>query len=105
MMKISNHTSVKILSQSHCTFVQGVPELHPDPELDKMRNLGQQLNDGVLQSGSKKLARELVGHPQLLQTLGGGRGLDDVDHHVRCDGVGLQVQGSDGFIGLELFCL
>ena len=32
-------------------------------------------------------------------------GLDDVDHHVRCDGVGLQVQGSDGFIGLESFGL
>ena len=70
-----------------------------------MRNLGQQFNDGVLQSRAKKLSRELVGHPQLLQTLGGGRGLDDVDHHVRCDGVGLQVQGSDGFIGLKSFCL
>lgn len=105
MIKWYIHTSVKILCQSHGTFVQGVPELHPDPELDKMRNLGQQLNDGVLQGGSKKLSRELVGHPQLLQTLGGGRGLDDVDHHVRCDGVGLQVQGSDGFIGLQSFCL
>ena len=40
-------------------------------------------------------------HLQLLQALGARRGLDDRDHHVGCDGVGLQVQSSDGLVGLK----
>ena len=63
-----------------------------------MGDFGEDLNDGVLQCGAKELPGELVRHLQLLQTLRAGRGLDDVDHHVGCDGVGLQVQSSDGFV-------
>ena len=91
-------TSIKIFSEGHGTFVQGIPELHPHSELHQVGNFGQELNDGVLQRGAQELPGELVRHLQLLQALRAGRGLDDVDHHVGCDGVRLQVQSSDGFV-------
>ena len=91
-------TSVKIFSEGQGTFVQRIPELHPHSELDEVGNFGKELNDGVLQGRAQELPGELVRHLQLLQTLRAGRGLDDVDHHVGCDGVGLQVESSDGFV-------
>ena len=63
-----------------------------------MGDFGEELDDGVLQGRAKELAGELVRHLQLLQALSAGRGLDDVDHHVGCDGVGLEVESSDGFV-------
>ena len=79
-------------------------------------NLGQQLDDGVLQGRAKELPRELIGHPELFETLEFNlgfspeilfkglcnlcvdSGLDNAYHHVSGDGVGLEVQGTDGFV-------
>ena len=97
----SKLTSVQILGEGHGALVEGVSELHPDAELDEVRHLGQQLDDGVLEGRAQELARELVGHPQLLQPLGVGRGLDDAQHHVRRDRVGLQIQSAQCLIRLK----
>ena len=91
-------TSIKVFSESHGALVERISELHPHAELDQVGHFGQKLNDGVLQRRAKELPSELISNLQLLQSLGAGRGLDDVDHHVGCDGVGLQVQSSDGFV-------
>ena len=81
-----------------------------------MMNLGQQLYDGVLQGGAQELPSELICHPELFETLEFNlgfppkilfkglcnlcvdSGLNDADHHVCGDGVGLEIQGSDGFV-------
>ena len=91
-------TSIKIFSQGQGTFVQGIPELHPHSKLHQVGNFRKELDDGVLQCRAQELPRELVRHLQLLQALGARRGLDDVDHHVGSDRVGLQVESSDGFV-------
>lgn len=89
-------------------------------------NLGQELDDGVLQSGAQELSSELIRHPELLKTLFfRGRlnikiimaspkresqtnlcvdsGFDDVNHHVCSDGVGFEIKGTDCFVGLKSF--
>ena len=109
-------TSVKILSQGQGTFVQRIPELHPHSELDQVGNFGKELNDGVLQGRAQELPRELICHPELFKTLEFNlgfspqilfkglcnlcvdSGLDNADNHVRSDGVGLEIQGSDSFV-------
>ena len=43
-------SSVQVLGQGHGTLVERVSELHPHPQLDQVRNLGQQFYDCILQS-------------------------------------------------------